>query len=130
MFVCASRGIAMTSTRVSSCSVPSGLRQSFWGDGISLTEQELKELWSLPMVNMVMTRGQDDEQAMYDLLVPRRPPGSWTSSSRTPNPTSRSPSWWTWLTGFDVPEASIPSTSTSRCKDNLIQTISPGQPPL
>lgn len=37
-------------------------------DGVVLTEQEQKELPPSEMVKMVMTRGKDDDEALYDLL--------------------------------------------------------------
>lgn len=84
MFVCASRRIAYAFYQSLNALRPEWFEPKLASDGVSLSEQEAKVLVALPLVNMVMTRGQDDEQAMYDLLGTRSIAASWTSSSRTP----------------------------------------------
>ena len=68
MFVCASREIAYDFHQSLKAERPEWFEPKLTSDGIPLSEQEQKELMPLPLVNMVMTRGQDDDEAMYDLL--------------------------------------------------------------
>lgn len=74
MFVCASREIAYDFYKNVKALRPlwfverKGFEEKQAIDGVMLTEKDKEELMSLPMVNMVMTRGKDDEADMYGLL--------------------------------------------------------------
>ena len=46
-------------------------------------------------IKMVMTRGKDDEKALYELLGNKDDRKDSTPSSRRRNPISKLPSWWT-----------------------------------
>lgn len=60
-------------------------------DGVVLTEQEQKELPPSEMVKMVMTRGKDDDEALYDLLGTKEYRKELISSSKTLNRISKLP---------------------------------------
>ena len=68
MFVCASREIAWDFYRQLKAIRPAWFEVKQAPDGVFLTEQEQKELPPSEMVKMVMTRGKDDDEALYDLL--------------------------------------------------------------
>jgi type I restriction enzyme R subunit len=56
----------MNCIKTSLSSVPNEIREA--EEGAVLSEKDRKELKSIERIKMVMTRGQDDEEAMYKLL--------------------------------------------------------------
>jgi len=125
MFVCASREIAYDFYQSLKLQRPEWFEAKQAIEGVSLTEQELKELWSLPLVNMVMTRGQDDEQAMYDLLGTKEYRRELDKQFKNPKSNFKIAIVVDmWLTGFDVPELDTIYIDKPLQKHNLIQTIS------
>ena len=125
MFVCASREIAYDFYQSLKAERPAWFEPRLTSDGIPLSEQEQKELMPLPLVNMVMTRGQDDDEAMYELL------GSKEYRKELDKQFKNRKSNFKiaivvdmWLTGFDVPELDTIYIDKPLQKHNLIQTIS------
>jgi len=93
--------------------------------GASLTEQEQKEIKPMERVKMVMTRGKDDEKALYDLLGTKdyrkeldRQFKSEKSNFKIAIVVDM------WLTGFDVPHLDTIYIDKPIQRQNLIQTIS------
>ncbi|MDA7924694.1 HsdR family type I site-specific deoxyribonuclease [Mariniblastus sp.] len=94
-------------------------------DGVQLTEQQQKEIMPMARINMVMTRGKDDEKEMYDLL------GTKEYRKKLDDQFKRGESNFKiaivvdmWLTGFDVPFLDSMYLDKPVKKHNLIQTIS------
>jgi type I restriction enzyme R subunit len=93
--------------------------------GASLSEQEQKEIKPMERVKMVMTRGKDDEKALYDLLGGKdyrkeldRQFKSEKSNFKIAILVDM------WLTGFDVPHLDTLYIDKPIRRHNLIQTIS------
>lgn len=125
MFVCASREIAYDFYKSLKLQRPDWFEAKQAIDGASLTEQEKKELMSLPLVNMVMTRGQDDEEAMYHLLGTKEYRRELDKQFKNPKSNFKIAIVVDmWLTGFDVPELDTIYIDKPLQKHNLIQTIS------
>jgi len=131
MFVCASREIAYDFYKNVKALRPlwfierKGFEEKQAIDGVELTDKDKQELMSLPMVNMVMTRGKDDEADMYGLL------GTKDYRKELDKQYKNAKSNFKiaivvdmWLTGFDVPELDTIYIDKPLQKHNLIQTIS------
>ena len=91
----------------------------------SLTESERKAIKPMERVKMVMTRGKDDEQELYNLL------GSKEYRKELDRQFKNAKSNFKiaivvdmWLTGFDVPFLDTIYIDKPIAKHNLIQTIS------
>lgn len=125
MFVCASREIAYDFY----CALKA-IRKDWFEvreamPGVELAEAERKELMALPMVNLVMTRGKDDGQAMYDLLGNKTYRQQLDGQFKSPKSNFKIAIVVDmWLTGFDVPELDTIYIDKPLQKHNLIQTIS------
>ena len=125
MFVCASREIAYDFYKSLKLQRPEWFEAKQAIDGVTLTEQEKKELMSLPLVNMVMTRGQDDDEAMYNLLGTKEYRRELDKQFKNPKSNFKIAIVVDmWLTGFDVPELDTIYIDKPLQKHNLIQTIS------
>ncbi|MCW0134966.1 DUF3387 domain-containing protein [Escherichia coli] len=94
-------------------------------DGVVLTEQEQKELPPSEMVKMVMTRGKDDDEALYDLLGTKEYRKELDKQFKNAKSNFKIAIVVDmWLTGFDVPELDTIYIDKPLQKHNLIQTIS------
>ncbi|GHB93360.1 type I restriction endonuclease subunit R [Cerasicoccus arenae] len=102
-----------------------------WGEvricaeGVELSEKQRKEILPMEYIKMVMTRGQDDEKALYDLL------GNKDERKKFDTQFKKAESNFKiaivvdmWLTGFDVPFLDIIYIDKPVQRHNLIQTIS------
>lgn len=94
-------------------------------EGVELSEQQKKEILPMEHIKMVMTRGQDDEQALWDLL------GSKDERKKFDTQFKKAESNFKiaivvdmWLTGFDVPFLDTIYIDKPVQRHNLIQTIS------
>lgn len=94
-------------------------------EGSNLTEQEKREIKPMERVKMIMTRGKDDEKALYDLL------GSKDYRKELDRQFKNEKSNFKiaivvdmWLTGFDVPFLDTIYIDKPIQRHNLIQTIS------
>ncbi|TKB49937.1 type I restriction endonuclease subunit R [Ferrimonas sediminicola] len=94
-------------------------------DGASLSEKERKSVKPIERVKMVMTRGKDDEKALYELL------GSKEYRKELDRQFKNDKSNFKiaivvdmWLTGFDVPFLDTLYIDKPVQQHNLIQTIS------
>jgi type I restriction enzyme R subunit len=94
-------------------------------EGVELTEQQKKEILPIERIKMVMTRGKDDEKALYDLL------GNKDERKKFDTQFKKAESNFKiaivvdmWLTGFDVPFLDTIYIDKPVQRHNLIQTIS------
>jgi type I restriction enzyme, R subunit len=94
-------------------------------EGVELTEKQKKEILPMERLKMVMTRGKDDEKALYDLL------GNKDDRKRFDTQFKKAESNFKiaivvdmWLTGFDVPFLDTIYIDKPVQRHNLIQTIS------
>lgn len=125
MFVCASREIAYDFYCCIKALRPEWFEAKQAIDGVALSEKDKKELMALPMVNLVMTRGKDDEQEMYDLLGNKEYRKELDKQFKNPKSNFKIAIVVDmWLTGFDVPELDTIYIDKPLQKHNLIQTIS------
>ncbi len=105
--------------------------RSEWGEvcvaaeGVELTEKQKKEILPMERIKMVMTRGKDDEKALYDLL------GNKDERKKFDTQFKKAESNFKiaivvdmWLTGFDVPFLDTIYIDKPVQRHNLIQTIS------
>mgnify|MGYP000598535970 CR=1 FL=1 len=126
MFVCSSRQIAydfyqeLIALRPEWAEVQAG---DFVGS--SLSEKTRAEVKPIERVKMIMTRGKDDEKALYDML------GSKDYRKSLDTQFKKAESNFKiaivvdmWLTGFDVPFLDTMYIDKPLQKHNLIQTIS------
>ncbi|EMN7320375.1 type I restriction endonuclease subunit R [Vibrio vulnificus] len=131
MFVCSSREIAYDFYKNVKAQRPlwfierKGFEEKQAIDGVELTEKDKEELMSLPMVNMVMTRGKDDEADMYALLGTKEYRKELDKQFKNAKSNFKIAIVVDmWLTGFDVPELDTIYIDKPLQKHNLIQTIS------
>ncbi len=131
MFVCASREIAYEFYKNVKVLRPlwfverKGFEEKQAIDGVELTEKDKEELMPLPMVNMVMTRGQDDKAEMYALLKTKDYRKELDKQFKNAKSNFKIAIVVDmWLTGFDVPELDTIYIDKPLQKHNLIQTIS------
>ncbi|EJA3104254.1 type I restriction endonuclease subunit R [Vibrio vulnificus] len=131
MFVCSSREIAYDFYKNVKALRPlwfierKGFEEKQAIDGVELTEKDKEELMPLPMVNMVMTRGKDDEADMYALLGTKEYRKELDKQFKNAKSNFKIAIVVDmWLTGFDVPELDTIYIDKPLQKHNLIQTIS------
>lgn len=93
--------------------------------GIELNELDSKKLLELPFINLVMTRGKDDEEELYDLA------GTKAHREELDRQFKNEKSNFKiaivvdmWLTGFDVPSLDTMYIDKALQAHTLIQTIS------
>ncbi|MBT3384183.1 MAG: type I restriction endonuclease subunit R [Prolixibacteraceae bacterium] len=125
MFVCSSRPIAWDLykqiialrpewTEVKSCDVDA-----------ELTEKEKREIKPMERIKMVMTRGQDDEKELYDLLGTKEYRKELDRQFKNEKSNFKIAVLVDmWLTGFDVPALDTMYIDKPVQRHNLIQTIS------
>ncbi|MGL5224622.1 MAG: type I restriction endonuclease subunit R [Aeromonas sp.] len=125
MFVCSSREIAYDFYQCLKGLRPDWFTAQLASPEVSLSEQEAKALLALPMVNLVMTRGQDDDRDMYELLGTKEYRKELDKQFKNPKSNFKIAIVVDmWLTGFDVPELDTIYIDKPLKKHNLIQTIS------
>jgi type I restriction enzyme R subunit len=125
MFVCSNREIAYDFYKAVKALRPVWFEKRQTADEVELTEKEREELMALERVQMVMTRGKDDEAEMYQLV------GTKDHRKELDRQFKNAKSNFKiaivvdmWLTGFDVPELDTIYIDKPLQKHNLIQTIS------
>ncbi|PTO82878.1 type I restriction endonuclease subunit R [Vibrio splendidus] len=125
MFVCASREIAFDFYKQVKILRPEWFEEKLSIDGVELTEKEKEKLKPLAMVQMVMTRGKDDDSDQYSLLGTKEYRKSLDQQFKSPKSNFKIAIVVDmWLTGFDVPELDTIYIDKPLQKHNLIQTIS------
>ncbi|MBT3789693.1 MAG: HsdR family type I site-specific deoxyribonuclease, partial [Alphaproteobacteria bacterium] len=125
MFVSSNRQIAYDFYKEVIVLRPDWAEVKVCADGEKLTEQEKKQIMPMERIKLVMTRGQDDEPALYDML------GSKDYRKELDRQFKTSKSNFKiaivvdmWLTGFDVPFLDSMYIDKPVKRHNLIQTIS------
>ncbi|MEO8085461.1 MAG: type I restriction endonuclease subunit R [Bacteroidota bacterium] len=125
MFVSSSRVIAYELYKEIIAIRPQWAEIKECDDGEVLTEQERKKIKPMEKIKLIMTRGKDDEQAMYDLL------GTKEYRKELDRQFKNAKSNFKiaivvdmWLTGFDVPFLEAIYIDKPVEQHTLIQTIS------
>lgn len=125
MFVSSNRQIAYGFYKEVIALRPEWAEVKVCADGENLTESEKKEIMPMERIKLVMTRGQDDEPALYDMLGNK----DYRKELDRQFKTSKSNFKIAivvdmWLTGFDVPFLDSMYIDKPVKRHNLIQTIS------
>ncbi|WP_289392009.1 type I restriction endonuclease subunit R [Acinetobacter baumannii] len=125
MFVCASRQIAFNLYQEIIMLRPEWAEVKEADDGITLTDQERKEIKPNAKIKLIATRHKDDEKELYDLC------GTKDDRKEHDRQFKNSKSNFKiaivvdmWLTGFDVPFLDTIYIDKPIQQHNLIQTIS------
>jgi type I restriction enzyme, R subunit len=125
MFVSSSRPIAYAFYKEVIALRPEWAEVKVCAEGEELTDQEKKQIMPMEHIKMVMTRGKDDEPALYNML------GTKDHRKELDRQFKNSKSNFKiaivvdmWLTGFDVPFLDSMYIDKPVKRHNLIQTIS------
>jgi type I restriction enzyme R subunit len=125
IFVSSSREIAYAFYKEVIALRPEWAEVRVCAEGVELTDQQKKEILPMERIKMVMTRGQDDEKALYNLL------GNKDERKKFDTQFKKAESNFKiaivvdmWLTGFDVPFLDTIYIDKPVQRHNLIQTIS------
>ncbi|HCX24162.1 MAG: type I restriction endonuclease [Flammeovirgaceae bacterium] len=125
MFVCSAREIAYDLYQEILDIRPEWGEIKACEEGAELTDKEKKELKPMAKINMVMTRGQDDTKALYDLLGNKEYRKELDRQFKEPKSNFKIALVVDmWLTGFDVPFLDTIYIDKPIQKHTLIQTIS------
>ena len=125
IFVSSSRQIAYDFYKQVIARRPEWAEVRVCAEGVELSDQQKKEILPMARIQMVMTRGKDDEKALYDLL------GNKDERKKFDTQFKKAESNFKiaivvdmWLTGFDVPFLDTIYIDKPVQRHNLIQTIS------
>lgn len=125
MFVCASRQIAFNLYQEIIALRPEWAEVKEADDGITLTEQERKEIKANAKIKLIATRHKDDEKALYDLCGTKDDRKEHDRQFKNPKSNFKIAIVVDmWLTGFDVPFLDTIYIDKPIQQHNLIQTIS------
>ena len=125
MFVCSSRPIAYELYKNILALRPEWGEVKIAAGGVELSDKDKKEIKPMERIKMVMTRGKDDEEELYDAL------GTKDDRKELDRQFKNEKSNFKiaivvdmWLTGFDVPFLDTMYIDKPIQRHNLIQTIS------
>lgn len=125
MFVCSNRTIAYNLYKKIIALKPQWAEKRVCDDGVTLSEQEKQEIKPLERIKMVMTRGKDDPEELYNLL------GTDEDRKKLDLQFKNTKSNFKiaivvdmWITGFDVPSLDTMYIDKPLQQHTLIQTIS------
>ena len=125
MFVCSSRPIAYELYKNILVLRPEWGEVKIAADGVELSDKDRKEIKPMERIKMVMTRGKDDEEELYNAL------GTKDDRKELDRQFKNEKSNFKiaivvdmWLTGFDVPFLDTMYIDKPIQRHNLIQTIS------
>jgi len=128
MIVCSSRPIAYALLQQFKAKYPEWFEEKKHPEGISVTDEELRELKPMPFMAMVSSVGSNDIPEMYNYL------GGATNDKRSENFDAAFKQEKSnfrivivvdmWITGFDVPTLTYMYNDKPLKKHILIQTIS------
>jgi type I restriction enzyme R subunit len=125
MFVSSNRPIAYAFYKEVIALRPGWSELKVCADGEELTEQEKKQIMPMEHIKMVMTRDQDDEPALYNLLGTKDYRKELDRQFKTLKSNFKIAIVVDmWLTGFDVPFLDSMYIDKPVKRHNLIQTIS------
>lgn len=128
MIVCSSRPIAYALLQQFKAKYPEWFEEKKHPDGLSVTDEEFRELTPMPFMAMVSSVGSNDEPEMYNYL------GGAANDKRSENFDAAFKQEKSnfhivivvdmWITGFDVPSLTYMYNDKPLKKHMLIQTIS------
>lgn len=125
MFVCSNRPIAYMLYKEIIALRPEWAEVKVCEEGATLTKKERREIKPMERIKMVMTRGKDDEEALYKML------GTKDDRKELDRQFKNAKSNFKiaivvdmWLTGFDVPFLDTIYIDKPIQRHSLIQTIS------
>lgn len=125
MFVCSSRPIAYELYKNILELRPVWGEVKITEDGIVLSEKEQKEIKPMERIKMVMTRGKDDPEVLYNLLGTKEDRKELDRQFKNEKSNFKIAIVVDmWLTGFDVPFLDTMYIDKPIQRHNLIQTIS------
>jgi len=125
MFVCSSREIAYQLYQEIEANRPEWFKVLECERGASLTEQERKKIKPMARVKMVMTRGKDDPEELFNLLGNKEYRKALDRQFKNDKSNFKIAIVVDmWLTGFDVPFLDTIYIDKPLQKHSLIQTIS------
>lgn len=125
MFVCSSRPIAFDFYKEVISLRPQWAEERLAPSGIELTDAEAKSLAPSPFIRMVMTRNQDDQKVLYDLLGTKEDRKEFDRQFKNIKSNFKIAIVVDmWLTGFDVPFLEAIYIDKPIQQHSLIQTIS------
>ena len=125
MFVCSSRFIAYDFYREVIALRPEWAEIKVCEEGASLSEREQKEIKPMERIKMIMTRGQDDPEELYNLLGAKEYRKEMDRQFKSAKSNFKIAIIVDmWLTGFDVPFLDTLYIDKPVQRHNLIQTIS------
>lgn len=125
MFVCSSRPIAYQFYKELIALRPEWSEIKVAEEGVVLTDKEKNEIKPMERVKMIMTRGQDDEQDLYEILGTKEYRKELDRQFKNEKSNFKIAIVVDmWLTGFDVPFLDTIYIDKPIQRHNLIQTIS------
>lgn len=125
MFVSSSRQVAYAFYQAVIALRPEWAEIKVCADGAELTEAEAKTIKPMERIKMVMTRGKDDDKALYDMLGSKDDRKELDRQFKTAKSNFKIAIVVDmWLTGFDVPFLDTIYIDKPIQRHNLIQTIS------
>lgn len=125
MFVCSKREIAYAFWKQVVELRPEWNEVLVAEEGAVLTDQERKDIKPMQRIKMIMTRGKDDEKALYDMLGTQEYRKELDRQFKNPKSNFKIAIVVDmWLTGFDVPFLDTMYIDKPIQRHNLIQTIS------
>ncbi len=125
MFVCSSRDIAYEFYNNVIALRPEWAEVKIAEEGAVLTFQEKREIKPMERIKMIMTRGKDDPQKMYDLIGTKEYRKELDRQFKNEKSNFKIAIVVDmWLTGFDVPFLDSIYIDKPIKQHNLIQTIS------
>lgn len=125
LFVCSSREIAYNFYKNVIELRPEWTEIKVAADDVILTEEEQKEIKPMERIKMIMTRGKDDEEALYNLLGTKEYRKKLDAEFKNEASNFKIAIVVDmWLTGFDVPFLDSIYIDKPIKQHNLIQTIS------
>ncbi|WP_237057427.1 type I restriction endonuclease subunit R [Microbulbifer sediminum] len=125
MFVCSSREIAYRFWQEVIALRPQWNEVLAAEQGAELTDRERKEIKPMEQIKMIMTRGKDDDKALYDMLGTKEYRKELDRQFKNPKSNFKIAIVVDmWLTGFDVPFLDTIYIDKPIQRHNLIQTIS------
>jgi type I restriction enzyme, R subunit len=125
MFVCSSREIAYEFYKNVIALRPDWNEIKTFADGEDVSEEERKKIKPMERVKMIMTRGKDDDEALYNLLGTSDYRKTLDAEFKNEKSNFKIAIVVDmWLTGFDVPFLDSIYIDKPIKQHNLIQTIS------
>lgn len=125
IFVCSSREIAYAFYQNVIALRPDWAEIKVADGGVELTEQEKKDIKPMERIKMIMTRGKDDEETLYNMLGTKEYRKELDRQFKNEKSNFKIAIVVDmWLTGFDVPFLDTIYIDKPIQQHNLIQTIS------